>query len=278
MDRIKRALEKNKTSKHLHALPKQQHTSASLERSEPDPDATIIHPHDDIVYSQTQIIQPPGNVLSENRIIAGNKSDPRATYFRMLRTQVLHAMRENAWTSLAISGPSARIGKSLITANLAVSISMEVNQTVLLADLDLRLPSLHEKFNFTPEFGLLDYLNHNAELPDLLVNPGFPRLVLLPGKGTTSESSELLSSPRMIKLMKELKSRYESRIIIYDMPPLLNVEDAQVILPNVDSTILVVENGKNTRSEVENSLRLLEGTNLIGTVLNKADEEIKGYY
>ena len=269
MDRIKRALEKNKSSKHLHA---------SLKRSEPDPDVTIVHPHDEIVYSQTQIIQPPGNVLSENRIIAGNKSDPRATYFRMLRTQVLHAMRENEWSSLAITGPSVGVGKSLIAANLAVSISMEVNQTVLLADLDLRRPSLHEKFNFTPEFGLLDYLNHNSELSDLLINPGFPRLVLLPGKGSTSESSELLSSPRMIKLMKELKSRYESRIIIYDLPPLLSVEDAQVVLPNVDSTILVVENGKNTRSEVENSLRLLEGTNLIGTVLNKADEEIKGYY
>jgi Mrp family chromosome partitioning ATPase len=83
-------------------------------------------------------------------------------------------------------------------------------------------------------------------------------LVLLPGKGTSSESSELLSSPRMLKLFKELKSRYESRIIIYDLPPLLNVDDAQVILPNIDSTILIVENGKNTESEVQNSLRLLK--------------------
>lgn len=82
----------------------------------------------------------------------------------------------------------------------------------------------------------------------------------------------------MLKLFKELKSRYESRIIIYDLPPLLNVDDAQVILPNIDSTILIVENGKNTESEVQNSLRLPESTNFIGTVLNKANEEIKGYY
>jgi len=275
MDRIKRALEKNKTRK-LHALPKQQ--LAPAKRREPEQDVTIILPHDDIVYSNTQIIQQSNKKLSENRIIAGNKSDPRATYFKILRTQILHAMRENDWSSLAICGPLAGVGKSLIATNLAISISMEVNQTVLLVDLDLRRPTLHEKFDFVPEFGLLDYLNYKAELPDLLVNPGFPRFVLLPGKGTTSESSELLSSPRMLKLIKELKSRYESRIIIYDLPPLLNLDDAQVILPNVDSTILVVENGKNTKSEVQNSLQLLEGTNLIGTVLNKADEEIKGYY
>jgi protein-tyrosine kinase len=274
MDRIKRALEKNKSRK-KHALPVQ---CAPVRESAPDPDVTNILPHDDIAYSQTQVIQPSRNALSENRIIAGNKADPRATYFRMLRTQVLQAMREKEWSSLAINGPSAGVGKSLVAANLAISISMEVNQTVLLVDLDLRRPSLHEKFNFVPELGLLDYLTYNAELPDLLVNPGFPRLVLLPGKGTSSESSELLSSPRMIKLFKELKSRYESRIIIYDLPPLLNADDAQVILPNVDSTILVVENGKNTESEVQNSLRLLESTNFIGTVLNKADEEIQGYY
>jgi Mrp family chromosome partitioning ATPase len=82
----------------------------------------------------------------------------------------------------------------------------------------------------------------------------------------------------MANLVKDLKSKYQSRIIIFDLPPLLNVDDAMVFLPNVDSTLLVVENGKNTESEVEDSMRLLGGTNLIGTVLNKADEEIKDYY
>ena len=106
----------------------------------------------------------------------------------------------------------------------------------------------------------------------------FKRLVLLPGRGTTSESSELLSSPRMINLVKDLKNRYQSRIIIFDLPPLLNVDDAMVFLPNVDAALLVVENGGNKQSEVQDSMRLLEGTNLIGTVLNKADEEVRDYY
>ena len=82
----------------------------------------------------------------------------------------------------------------------------------------------------------------------------------------------------MSNLVKDLKSKYKSRIIIFDLPPLLNIDDAMVFLPNVDSTLLVVENGKNTESDVRNSMRLLEGTNLIGTVLNKADEEIRDYY
>jgi len=268
MDRIKRALEKNKTRKRI-GLPKQ---------SVPAPTVTAIRPHDNIEYSQTRTIKVSRSGLAENRIVAGNKSDPRATYFRMLRTQVLHTMRENDWSSLAITGPLPGVGKTLVATNLAISISMELNQTVLLADLDLRRPSLHKNFNFKPEYGLRDYLRDKVELSDLLVNPGFKGLVLLPGRGSSPSSSELLSSPRMLELYQELKSRYESRIIIYDLPPLLNVDDAMVVLPNVDSTILVVENGKNTQSEVQNSLRLLEGTNFIGTVLNKADEVIRDYY
>ena len=267
MDRIKRALEKSKSRKQ-HSLGGQMAPVQKVKKN---------RPHDDIRYTQTRRIVVPQSVLSENRVVAGNRADPRATYFRMLRTQVLQAMRENGWSSLAITGPSAGIGKSLVSTNLAISISHEANQTVLLADLDLRRPALHKYFNLEPDAGLLDYLTGDFELRDLLINPTFKRFVLLPGKGTTSESSELLSSPRMLDLVKELKLRYESRIVIYDLPPLLNVDDAMVFIPNVDSTLLVVENGKNTKSEVQHSLRLLEGSNLIGTVLNKADEEIIDY-
>jgi protein-tyrosine kinase len=268
MDRLKTALDKKKFE--------QQSLLQALGRSVQK--VTEINGHDNIEYTQTQSIRVTQNVLSENRIIAGNSSDPRATAFKLLRTQVLQAMRENQWSSLAVTGPISGVGKSMVATNLAISISLDVNQTVLLVDMDLRRPSLHKNFDFEPQFGLLDYLNGDTDLTDIFVNPGFKRFLMLPGRGTTTESSELLSSPRMLGLINELKSRYESRIVIFDLPPLLNVDDAMVFLPNVDSTLLVVENGRNTQSDVQNSLRLLEGTNLIGTVLNKSDEVIKGRY
>lgn len=270
MDRIKKALEKSR-SRRRQGLLQQVQTSVEIKT---DKEQLF----DQIEYTQTKRIEVPQSVLSENRLIAGNSSDPRSTSFRMLRTQVLHAMRENEWTSLAVTGPTIGIGKSLVATNLAISISLEVNQTVLLVDVDLRRPAIHKYFGFEPDYGLLDYLKSEAELKDLFVNPVYKRMVLLPGRGTTTESSELLSSPRMINLVKELKTRYQSRIIIFDLPPLLNLDDAQVFLPNVDSTLLVIENGGNTQSDVQKSMRILESTNLIGTVLNKADEEILEYY
>ena len=268
MDRIKKALEKNRSRK--------IDRPATVARS--DDTQFEGHQFERIQYTNSQQLEVSQTTLSENRLIAGNRSDPRATAFRMLRTQVLQTMRENNWSMLAVTGPSSGIGKSLVAANLAISVSFEVNQTVLLVDLDLRRPSIHRYFGFEPEYGLLDYFNGEVQLGDLFVNPMFERLLLLPGRGTTSESSELLSSPRMVKMVKDLRSKYDSRIIIFDLPPLLNIDDAMVFLPNVDATLLVVENGKNTESEVQDSMRMLQGTNLIGTVLNKADEEMRDYY
>ena len=267
MDRIRQALDKNKSGK----------KSYRRRNNNPLRGGAKLQPAD-FQYSHTRSFQVPQAILSENRLIAGNRTDPRATSFSLLRTQVLHAMRNNGWTSIAVTGPLAGIGKSLVAANLAISMSLEVNQTVLLVDADLRRPSMHKKFNFTPDYGLADYLRGEVELGSLFVNPEFKRLLLLPGKGATPESSELLSSPKMQDLTRELSTYYRSRIIIYDLPPLLNTDDAMVLLPYIDSSILVVENGKNTESDVTSSLRLLESSNLIGTVLNKSEEEVEGYY
>jgi capsular exopolysaccharide synthesis family protein len=268
MDRIRKALDKSRTTKRQVILRKNP-----LEH-EPD----VEHPFDRIEYTQSRHVDTPQSVLAENRLIAGNRADPRATVFRMLRTQVLQVMREHGWTTLAVTGPAKGVGKSLVATNLAISISREVNQTVVLVDADLRHPKVHKYFDFVPDAGLLDYLQGEVKLPELFVNPVYKRLVLIPGRGNTTESSELLASPRMTNLVKELKSRYESRIIIFDLPPLLDIDDALIFLPNVESTLLVVENGRNTQSEVQKSMRLLESTNLIGTVLNKADEVIRDYY
>jgi Mrp family chromosome partitioning ATPase len=74
----------------------------------------------------------------------------------------------------------------------------------------------------------------------------------------------------MSRLVEEMKNRYPSRIVIFDLPPVLNTADAMAFAPYVDATLLVVEEGKTTRKEVQHALDLLSATNVIGTVLNKA--------
>ena len=76
----------------------------------------------------------------------------------------------------------------------------------------------------------------------------------------------------MMNLVEDITNRYTSRIIVFDLPPLLGLDDALTLLPKVHASLLVVEEGSNTKEEIQQSLRLLENTTLLGTVYNKARE------
>ena len=223
--------------------------------------------------SRTRSIPVAEEVLRENRIVAATPGDERADLFRILRRQILHTLARDNYRTLAITSTKPGEGKTLVAVNLAVSLAMDVNQTILLADLDLRRPRVHDYFALPPGRGLPDYLAGNAELADCLVRPSaFDRLVVLPSHGHHPHSSEILSAPRMRNLAEELKSRYGDRIILYDLPPLLATDDALAFLPQVEAVLLVVAEGDTRQPELERALELLKGTNLIGTVLNRAHE------
>lgn len=222
-------------------------------------------------YSATKSVAIPPDRLQSNRIIAQDNGDYRARNFQVLRTKVLQQMRKKNWNTLAITAPTEGAGKSLVAANLAVSMAMEGNQSVLLVDMDLRKPSIHRYFGFEPECSIHDYLDGTAGVAEMLVHPGIPRLVLLPGRRNILNSSEQLSSPLVRNLVKELKVRYESRIVIFDLPPALISDEVMVFLPYVDCSLLVIESGKNTPREVEKAIEVMGNSPLLGTVLNKSD-------
>ena len=225
---------------------------------------------DDITYSQARIVKVSDEVLKENRIISGIKGHPQADSFRILRTKVLQKMRQEGYSTLAVTSPTKGGGKSVVTANLAVSIAMEANHTVLLVDLDLRRPTIHRNFGLKRGEGISDYLLDGTDLSELLVRPNIEHLVILPAGRAVTNSSELLSTPRMASLIEEITNRYASRIILFDLPPLLHMDDVLTFLPQVDATLLVEEEQVNTPAEVKQCLRLLENSNLLGVVHNKA--------
>ena len=226
----------------------------------------------DIVYSQTRTISVSDQVLTDNRVVAGIKDHPQADVFRVLRTKILYTMRVKGYRSLCITSPSKGSGKSMIAANLAVSMAMEANQTILLVDLDLRQPALHRYFGFKAEKGLSDYLLDGVALPELLVHPSIEGLVILPMGRPVPHSSELLSTSRMVDLVEDITNRYNSRIILFDLPPLLHMDDVLTFLPHVHASLLVVEEGGNNPAQVKECLHLLEGSDFLGTVYNKARE------
>lgn len=275
MDRIQKALDKAKQRYADSTASIANANNADVKNvSEPEvrkAEDPIQPPIEGIKYSKTAVVEVPPKTLERNRIISGFYNNPQSAVFRMLRTQVLKKMRSNRWQTLAVTSPTAGEGKSVVAANLAIAIAMELNQTVLLVDMDLRNPSISRYFGLNAKLGLKEYLSGDYQLSDVLVNPGIKRLVILPGKGRADDSAELLSSPKMASLVADIKAQYDSRIIIFDVPPILQTDDVLLSAGYFDSTLLVLEDGKNNESNITKALQLLEGSHLLGTVLNKSE-------
>lgn len=222
-----------------------------------------------IEYTQTRQHRTSSFSLMQNRILSGREDAQLKSSYNMLRTQVLQKMRANNWNSLAVISANAGEGKSTTSANLAISLAEEVNHTVMLADFDLAKPSIHKLFCYEPEFGIADYLQDKAKLSDVLVNPEKERLVIMPGRIPVENSSSMLTTPKMLSMVEEVKHRYPSRVVIFDLPALLNSDDALVFLPYVDAVLLVVGEGKSSEAELMNVANLIGDKPVLGTVFNQ---------
>ncbi|MBI3774792.1 MAG: CpsD/CapB family tyrosine-protein kinase [Gammaproteobacteria bacterium] len=231
-----------------------------------------------VTYTQTQVIKPAPETLRRNRVLGAHDVPAVRQAYKMLRTQVVQSLRAQGWSSLIVTSPGVGEGKSLTAANLAIALAREVNHTVLLVDLDLRRPAIAGHFGYEPLFGLRDYLLDDVPLNEILFNPDIERLVVLPGGKPLDESSELLTAPKMVRLAQELKTRYDGRIVIYDMPPLLLADDVLAFAPNIDAALLVIEEGRTRKDELTQSIEMLRDIPVIGTVLNKAKNARAAYY
>lgn len=216
--------------------------------------------------------------LERSRLVAHRARDAHADVYRMLRTQVLRRLSHEQ-TAIGVTSPQAGEGKTLTACNLALAMARESARAVVLVDLDLRHPSVHEAFGFTPVAGIGDYLSGRADFSDCVVDPGIGGLRIACGRVPCEDSSELIAGARMHELAAQLCQPAAGRIVIYDLPPVLAADDAVVFAPQLDGMLVLVREGFTTREALERALELLGDTPLLGTVLNGCSEaELKSYY
>ncbi len=220
-------------------------------------------------YTYTRIVDYIPAALENNRIGSHLKEDRLTNKIKILQTQILNKLEETNGTSFMVTSSNPSEGKTFIAVNLAISISQQLDKTVLLIDANLKSPSIDKYFGFDEEIGLTDYLLHKTEIPDLLLNPGIQKLVILPAGKPVYNSTELLNSPRMESLVREMKKRYSNRLIIFDTSSLLSNADSLVCADFTDGILLVVESERTTISELRRATGLIKDKNVIGTVLNK---------
>ena len=170
-------------------------------------------------------------------------------------------------------------GKTFTTINLALSIALERDLTVLLVDADVAKPSVARVLNFPGTAGLVDYLaDQDRSLSDLILQTSLPKLRILPSGRRHAHSTELLASDSMSKLVKELAHRYPDRVVLFDSPPLLATSEAAVLAGLMGQVVMVVEAGKTKREELNEALERLNPNQYTALVLNKSGKPFGADY
>jgi len=160
-------------------------------------------------------------------------------------------------------------GKTFTAINLAMSIAIELDKTVLLVDADLPKRTTSKLFDLEGEAGLTDVLVGDEKLSDVVVSTDLPDFKIIPAGKKHHHGTELLASDKMFNLIEELATRYPDRIIIFDTPPLLITSEAQVIAGLAGQVVLVVEADRTLKHDVEEAVTMLDKSKPIGLVLNK---------
>lgn len=172
-----------------------------------------------------------------------------------------------------------REGKTFTSINLAMSMAMEVDSTVLLVDGDVAHPTFPAVLGSPHGPGLLDLLTHDdIDIADALVKTNVDRLTLLPAGSRHRRSTELLASEQMASLLRELASRYSDRIVIFDSPPLLATTESRVLATHMGQVIMVVAADVTSRHAVTQALATIESCEVVMMMLNKASRSDVGTY
>lgn len=192
-----------------------------------------------------------------------------AEQFKALRTHLLQVKEKHKHNLFLVTSVSGSEGKSMVALNLAISIAQSFTERVLLVETDFRRPSLASMLGLSASSGLVQYLQDKGDGEGLLRATGIEGLTLLPAGEPPANPAELVGSPKVGLLLRELKRSDPNRLILLDSPPLLPVTDAQILASKVDGIILVVQTYKTQREGIEKVLSTIDGAPIVGVVLNR---------
>jgi len=275
MGQIEKAMQKNRDAKSDEiVLPREKKSPVPITES-------IETATQSVDFSKLQVMIPDEKCLETYRIVSALQDAPERFAYKVLRTRVSQRLRSSQFNMIGITGAGQGEGKTLTAINLAFSLAQDVNYQVILADLDLRRPSIHEYLGLAPKYDLTNLLNGSSRLQDVLVCPNVNRLAVLTNQTIhRGDSSEILSSPEMASIVDQLKSLGQKTITIVDLPPVLASDDVIAFAPLLDTLLLVVGQGRCRRDELKETQELLRDSELLGVVLNGSREKsaATGYY
>ena len=197
--------------------------------------------------------------------------DPRSVIveqYRNLRNQILSGNRDKKDKILAVTSSVRGEGKTTIAGNLAISFATNPEVSVIIIDGDMRSPSMHKIFGISRESGLSEFINGDIEFEDSLKETFSDNIKIISAGEKASNPSELLSFPRMVKLIEDLRRDDNVNYVIIDTPPVIPATDPRVVAELADATIFVAKANHTSKELIAHSLSLLGKSCILGVVLN----------
>lgn len=210
--------------------------------------------------------------LTGNGLFPRSSTEPAAAAFDILRTRVLMALRENHIGRIAVTSPTHGCGKTLVAANLALSLSRRPGSRTLLMDMELRRPQLAEVMGLHETAPLRDVLLGRKPFRSHIVRAGGTLALALNGRAEP-QAAEILMADETQETLSAITDALEPEVVIYDMPPALVSDDVVGFAPQTDAVLLVVDATQTTAEEVKACERLFEDRiPVLGVVLNRSQE------
>lgn len=193
---------------------------------------------------------------------------PEAKRIDILRSQLLFPFHGEPPRTIMIASAAPREGRSLLTANLAVSFARGMQQFVMVLDCHLTDPVMHNLLQVPRQPGLTDFLEQDLPVPDIIHRTPVDKLTVIPAGSPSQRSAEILATDKMAGLLTELRARYKDRYIILDTPPVQAFDDPAVLARVVEGIVYVVLCGETDRELALRGLRALPEEKIVGVVMN----------
>lgn len=218
------------------------------------------------------------NTEQLNLITYTNKFSPLSEQYRAIRTNLQYACENDNIKDIVFTSSMTGDGKSTTISNLAV-VFADSGYKTLLVDADLRKPTIAKTFGLRNDFGFSDLLQDTSvSIKDVIQKVGIEHLSVMVSGYQPNNPAELLASKRCLKIMTELRSKYD--VILYDMPPVTIVTDAAILASKADGTVLVVRDRQSEKVSIRQAKTILEqsNVNLLGVVYNGVAQHKKNQY
>jgi capsular exopolysaccharide synthesis family protein len=220
----------------------------------------------------------PIAVSASSRLVSlTDQASLGAEKFRFLGVRLRQKSQVRPLKKVLITSVSPEEGKSMVSANLAISLAQRRPQRVLLLDGDLRRPSLSIRFGLPVLSGLTEWLQGNDDEMTNVYHLEEAGLWFLPAGKPCADPLELMQADRLAQLMDQLTEWFDW--VLIDSPPVIPLADTSVWMRSADGILMVAREGTTRKRLLQRGLQEIDQSKLVGVVLNSSSNgDHKNYY